>query len=287
MNSFDIPELAKRYTQYDMIRIHTDLPDFPASRTRLLCAFLNDAGTSEPNRDLYALAASLVQMGIDTHEMVSVSNAVKEKKAVRSRQLKVLAGDYFSSGFYHLLSESGQIDMVKQLSAAICEVNRLKMTFYMRMKQLKLTAEDYMAQMVKIRTQLFVHFDQLMKGVRNRLWSDILEAVAQCEVLTGEIANSGNPARFRGSWGYWHIMQNGTKEERSELESAEQDERKLHPMIQKYNVKDQLYSMLEEQVRSVFDKAKQLDSDKLKQELQHIGESFLHMVRQPKVLEEQ
>jgi heptaprenyl diphosphate synthase len=287
MNSFPIPELAKRYTQYDMIQLHTDLPEFPASRTRLLCAFLNEPGQKDANGELYALAASLVQMGIDTHEMVSVSNDAKEKKSVRSRQLKVLAGDYFSSGFYHLLSQSGQIDMVKQLSAAICEVNRLKMTFYMRMKQLKLTAEDYISQMVKIRTQLFVHFDQLMKGVQHRLWPEILEGVAQCEVLAGEISHCGDPVRFHGSWGFWHIMQNGSREEKRELESAAaQDQTKLNAMIQKYNVKGQLHAMLEEQVRSVFEKAGQLGSDGLMQELQHIGEPFLRLVRQPQVLEE-
>ena len=56
--------------------------------------------------------------------LVTASNDVKEKKAARSRQLKVLAGDYFSSRFYHLLAQAGQIEMIKQLSNAICEVNR-------------------------------------------------------------------------------------------------------------------------------------------------------------------
>lgn len=286
MNSFQIPELAKRYTQYDMIQIHTDLPPFPAPRTRLLCAFLNEPPTACQSGELYALATSLVQMGIDTHELVSVSNEVKEKEAVRSRQLKVLAGDYFSSGFYQLLSQAGQIDMIRQLSAAICEVNRLKMTFYMRVKQLKLTAEDYLSQLVKIRTQLFAHFAQLMKGIRHSLWPDLLEGVAQCEVLAAEIDRCGDPACFRGSWGFWHIMQNGTRDERKQLEAAEQDEEKLHSIIVKYEIRDQLLGMLEEQVRFIYDKARQLDSDRLMQELQHIGEPFLRLVRQPRALKE-
>lgn len=286
MNPFHIPELAKQYTDYDMIQIHTELPDFPASRTRLLCAFLQAPGQDEPHGDLYALAASLVQMGLDTHEMVSVSNDVKEKKAVRSRQLKVLAGDYFSSRFYHLLSQAGQIDMVRQLSAAICEVNRLKMTFYSRMKSLKLTAEDYIQSKVRIHAQLFLHFDRVMKGVQHRLWPDILQGFTQCEVLAGEILRMEDPKSFRGSWGYWHILQNGTRDERKQLEAQEQDELKLRPMLLKYNVKGQLYAMLEEQVHHWMNQAKQLESDKLIQELMHMGEPFLRMVRQPKVLEE-
>lgn len=285
MNSFYIPELAKRFTHYDMIQIHTDLPDFPASRTRLLCAFLREEGHNDSNGDLYALATSLVQMGIDTHEMVSISNEVKEKRAVRSRQMKVLAGDYFSSGFYQLLSQSGQVDMVRQLSAAICEVNRLKMTFYVRMKQLKLTAEEYIQQNVNIRTQLFMHFEQLMKGAQLLLWPDLLRGVTRCEVLAGEITRCEDPARFGGSWGFWHIMQSGTKDERKQLEFTGDDEGN-HSVLQKYNIKDKLYAMLEEEVQSVYNKVNQLDSEKLIQELVHIGEPFLRMVQQPKVLGE-
>ena len=63
--------------------------------------------------ELFTLATSLVQLGLDTHDLVTASNDVKEKKAARSRQLKVLAGDYFSARFYHLLAQAGQIDMIK------------------------------------------------------------------------------------------------------------------------------------------------------------------------------
>lgn len=288
MKDFQIPDLAKRYTQYDMIHIHTELPDFPASRTRLLCAFLQDSADNSPSTEgeLYALAASLVQMGLDTHEMVSVTNTAKEKKAVRSRQLKVLAGDYFSSGFYQLLSQAGQIQMVGQLSAAICEVNRLKMTFYANMKQLRLSAEDYLEQTVQIRTQLFTHFGKIMKDAKHRLWPDILSGVALCEVLRTELDRCEDPVQFAGSWGFWHIRNRGTREERTQLNGNTMDGDKVHPMLLKYNVKSQLHDMLEEQTRIVFEKARQLDSERIMQELTQIGEPFLRLVRTPKVLEE-
>lgn len=285
MNLFSIPDLARRYTQYDMIQLHTALPEFPAYRTRLLCAFLDESPAEGNNTELYALATSLVQIGIDTHEMVSVTNKEKEKKAVRSRQLKVLAGDYFSSGFYQLLSQAGQIDMVRQLSAAICEVNRLKMSFYAAIKQLQLTAEDYVAQSVRIRSQLYVHFSQLMKGKVQRSWPQVLEGVTRCEVLADEIARCSQQEAFAGSWGYWHIMQHGSQEERKLLQTAP-DQGMLAGLIQKYNVESQLLDLLEEQTNHFFQEAKQLDSERLLQELEQIGDFFLRLVRQPKVLEE-
>lgn len=286
MNPFRIPDMAKQYTDYDMIHSHTELPEFPASRARLLCAFLTLPGQQDEQMELVALAASLVQMGIDTHEMVSVSNDAKEKKAVRSRQLKVLAGDYFSSRFYHLLSQAGQIETIRQLSAAICEVNRLKMTLYSLIKQLKISADEYLQHTVEIRSRLFLGFSRLMEGMQHALWPEILRGFTHCEVLAGEIARSGTPGAFRGSWGYWHILQNGTKEDRKQLEAAEQDESKLRPILLKYNVNGQLYLMLEQQVQQVLGAIRRLDSEKLMQELYHIGEPFLRLAAQPKVSEE-
>lgn len=286
MNSFRIPEMAKPYLEYDMIQTYTELPEFPQYRTRLLIAFLDKPDLQEPLRELFALVTSLIQLALDTHEMVSVSNEVKEKKAVRSRQLKVLAGDYFSSRFYQLLSLAGQVDMVKQLSGAICEVNRLKMTLYSLMKQLKVSAEDYIQETIKIRMQLFLSFSRVMDGARHKLWPEILHGFTYCEVLIGEINRCDLPSQFHGSWAYWHILQAGTKEERRQLDGIAADESKLRPMMLKYNVKGQLYHMLEEQLQQVWNKIQKLDSDKLIQELYHIGEPFLRFVSQPKVLEE-
>lgn len=287
MNHFRIPEMAKQYTEYDMIQSHTELPDFPVSQARLLCAFLDrNESKRDGSSELYALAASLVQLGLDTHQMVSVTNQAKEKPAVRSRQLKVLAGDYFSSRFYHLLAQAGQIDMITQIASAICEANRLKMTLYTRIKQLKLTAEDYFQQNVNIRMQLFLGFNRLMEGVYNRIWPDFLQGFIRCDVLVGEIIRSETVKQFRGSWGYWHIIQNGTKEERRLLEADVQDDAKLWQMVLKYNIKGQLFHMLEEQVQQVWSKIRQLDCENLAQELYHIGEPFRRFAMQPKVLEE-
>ena len=130
--------------------------------------------------------------------LVTASNDIKEKKAARSRQLKVLAGDYFSSRFYHLLAQAGQIDMIKQLSNAICEVNRLKMNMYMKMKQLKLTAEDYIHQTVEIKSQLFLSFSEFMSEVYDQAWPDILRSYTRCEVLFRRNFPLESGCRFQG-----------------------------------------------------------------------------------------
>jgi heptaprenyl diphosphate synthase len=286
MNSYRIPEIVKQYTDYDMIQTYTDLPEFPEFRTRLLFAFLNGNSKLSGSSELFTLVTSLVQMALDTHDLVSISNDIKEKKVARARQLKVLAGDYFSSWFYKLLSQAGQIELVNQLSSAICEVNRLKMNFYMKMKQLKVTADEYLHLSVEIKSQLFLTFSSFMEGMNDLAWPELLRGFTSCEVIYEEIFRAESVADFHGSWGFCHILENGSKEDRKQLQAIETDPSKLKSLMHKYNISSQLYQMLDTHSQQLYAKVKQLDSDKLISELFHIGEPFLRYLSKPKVLEE-
>src|SRR5690242_14448879 len=115
MTSIRITQLANKYLNYDMINLHTELPQFPDGRISLLYAVLSQQPAAESNKELLALVTSLVQMGLDTHDLVDNGNADSNKGllGMRTQQLKVLAGDYFSSRFYHLLSQAGQIDTIR------------------------------------------------------------------------------------------------------------------------------------------------------------------------------
>ncbi|UUZ79456.1 heptaprenyl diphosphate synthase component 1 [Paenibacillus sp. P26] len=239
MNSYRIPEIAKKYMEHDMIQKHTDLPQFPDFRTRLLYAFLNRHSVLAGHSELYSLVTSLVQLGLDTHEMVSTTNDQKEQKAARSRQLKVLAGDYFSGCFYYLLSHAGHIDLVGKLSQAICEANRLKMNLYMLMKQLKMTADDYIRHTVEVKAQVFMSFAALLEDRFHAVWPELLHLFTRCEVLLQEIQRAESAQEYRDSWGYWHVLQTGTKEERKLLQAGEADASKLRSLWMKYKVTPQ------------------------------------------------
>lgn len=155
MNSYRVPQLAKKYTDYDMIRQHTEIPSFPDSRARLLQVFVGR--TDEKVHDeLYALATSLVQLAMDTHDRIDTISGERREVEMRSRQLNVLAGDYFSSRFYQLLAHAGKIEMIGKLSGAVSEVNARKMTLYERMKKLLVSAEEYLRETVQLKMQLFL-----------------------------------------------------------------------------------------------------------------------------------
>ncbi|MFD0680925.1 MULTISPECIES: heptaprenyl diphosphate synthase component 1 [unclassified Paenibacillus] len=286
MNYYRIPEMARKYIEYDMIQTHTELPQFPEFRTKLLYVFLSKHSTMSSYSELFSLVTALVQVGLDTHDMVSVTNQVKEMKAARSRQLKILAGDYFSSRFYYLLSHAGHIDLIRIISHAICEANRMKINMYQLMKQLKLSADEYVKRTVEIRTQLYLAFAGYMEESVNGAWPEILRLFTQCEVLLQEISSSETAQHFRESWGYWYVMQQATKEERKYLLSEEPDPSKIRSIWLKYKITWQLYQLLDACMRQLQDKLHSLDSKELSKELLSIGEPFVRYLSTPKVLEE-
>jgi heptaprenyl diphosphate synthase len=286
MNIYSIADATKPYTDYDMIRDHTELPEFPNFRTQLLYTFLRKQSSYADQSELYSIVVSLAQLGLDTHDLVSETNERKEKKEARSRQMKVLAGDYFSSRFYHLLSQAGQVEMTRGIAAAICEVNRLKMNLYSRMRQWKMTTDEYMRFSVDIRMQLYLTFSKALEGLKPNSWHDMLHGYTQCEVLLTELGRIERERDFRCGWAFWHLLQIGTKEERKQLQNGDTDPGKLRSLLHKYNVKATLFQMLETQFKLLSDKIRQFDSEKLVGELYQIGEPFARALTAPRVLEE-
>jgi heptaprenyl diphosphate synthase len=283
MNIYSIAEAAKPYTDYDLIRENTELPEFPNYRAQLLYAYLHKSSLFAEQSELYALVVSLAQMGLDTHELVSETNEQKEKKEVRARQLRVLAGDYFSSRFYQLLAQAGQVELTRQVAAAICEVNRLKMNLYTKMRQWKVTADEYFQYSVNIKTQLYMAFSKMIDGTGPNRWTDMLHSCTSCEIILDELRQVEEHG-FRSGWVFWHLLQVGTKEERSMLKKKQQPEL-FRTLLHKYNVKDLLLQMLDIHVKQLLENIRSLNSDKLAQELYKIGEPFIRALEAPMALE--
>lgn len=273
-----IAQLARKYTEYDMIMRHTDLPEFPEGRVRLLQAVLADLQELGGQAELYPLATSLVQLGLDTHDLVEneESGAKAQTKQMRARQMKVLAGDYFSGRFYHLLSQAGQIETVKRLSEAVCEVNRIKMSLYGKMKQMRVNAEEYVSYGSAIRGVLFMSFSHLMSGMYAKLWPELVERFSRCELLLQELLRLQRPDDLSGSWGVWHVLGEGSPEDRRALEERADDHGLLRQLMDKYGVADKLVALLRQSAGQLQAMLPKLPSDKLAAELSNLIEPFLH-----------
>ncbi len=288
MTFFQIKDKAKQYTEYDMIQAYVDLPEFPNNRTQLLYAFLSTR-YQQPQSELFALVTSLVQMGLDTHDTIAAeaSDYAASGLKDRTRQLSVLAGDYFSGRFYQLLAQAGQIDMIRKLSNAICEVNRIKLTLYMKMKQFKCTAEDYLKQTVSIKTQLFLTFNHWLDGQHQAVWSDVLASFTRCEVISEEIRRLKCVNDFKHSWAYWFIFQQATDDEREQLMNAEGlDESRVREVVEQYQIGQVLKGMLSIHITELQTCIEKHTAGTLTQELRNMLNPFLHLVTPVKVAEE-
>ncbi|RXZ76867.1 heptaprenyl diphosphate synthase [Paenibacillaceae bacterium] len=277
MTQYRIPEIASKYFDYDLIRHYTELPDFPHFRTRLLYAFLLHERKATDQSELYALVVALVQMAMDTHDLIDTDTNDKETARMRSRQLKVLAGDYFSSRFYHLLAQAGQIEMIGQLSAAVCETNRLKMNLYTEMQRPPLAADKYLEYHVQLRTQLYEGFSQLFEGSLSGQWLELLQCFSRCETINDELSRTMTISRFQQSFGFWLVWPEGTEEERRRLQNNDQlDDLWLSGLVDKYQIRERLVEKLQGALAHLELTAGRLDSDKLAVEVRAIAQSFLH-----------
>lgn len=271
MAKYRIPAIVSTYMNHDMIQAHTELPPLAEPRLRLLYAVLNDGGASQGHSELYTAAVSLVQVGMDTHDLIDTDSRRRSEKEMRSRQLKVLAGDYFSSRFYQILAQAGQTEMITRLSEAVCEVNRMKVNLYTRMRNMKLAADDYLGYAVQLKCELFSHFGDKLQGSIARLWPDLLGGITRCEVALDELERCGDAGRFERSWAYWHVLQFGNEEERHTLADGAMDPDYIHALVDKYEIRKQLGDKLGSGLQGFRAAAAKLESDKLIQELSKIA----------------
>ncbi|WP_054957128.1 heptaprenyl diphosphate synthase component 1 [Paenibacillus dakarensis] len=251
MRPYRVPELANKYLNYDMIQKHTELPAFPDARVHLLYIFLQHSSVNAERAELYALVTSLVQVGLDTHESIDTTAGNHGELMMRSRQLKVLAGDYYSSRFYHLLAQYGDLKAIAILSKAVSEVNVLKIKLYGKMKSLLLSAEEYLSQMVQLNMQLFLSFTPLIEPSIQELWKTLLNEVTRCETIEREMARTASPEEGERGYAYWYLLGQVNEDEKKMLSMEKTDSRDWTKLMLKYKAMDDLLDKLRHSVSSV------------------------------------
>ncbi|MFA1820707.1 heptaprenyl diphosphate synthase component 1 [Virgibacillus oceani] len=130
---------------------HLPKPVIDDEKIILLSAIIDNRPMSSFHKERYIVTTMLVQAALDTHDTVPVSNNKENKETKVSRQLKVLAGDYFSGLYYLLLSEIEDISFTHHLASAIKEINEYKMKLYYKEMN---SFEDYIYIKNKIESLL-------------------------------------------------------------------------------------------------------------------------------------
>jgi heptaprenyl diphosphate synthase len=106
-----------------------ETPYVDEDKLLLLISIMDQLELSDQQRKNYALATMLIQIALDTHEHVS-NKKISGIPELTSRQLTVLAGDYYSGLYYKLLADTDDISIIKVLARGIKEVNEHKIFFF-------------------------------------------------------------------------------------------------------------------------------------------------------------
>jgi heptaprenyl diphosphate synthase len=182
----EIFELLDKRTSVPYVEKYVDLPPIAENRLAMLYVFLRDEGLEKERAKTLCVTTGLVQLGLDTHESVRVRYE-NTHAAERNRQLTVLAGDYFSSHYYHMLAEAGEVTAIRVLAGAIQEINEAKMKLYFGEKEDKLSSESYMALRQIIDTALYTamvrHYASTEES--RRFWIALFQETAAVECMIG------------------------------------------------------------------------------------------------------
>src|SRR5690606_3286658 len=127
----------------------------------------------------------------------------------------------------------------------------------------------------EIKSGLFLSFTGFMQGLYERLWPELLSRFCRCEVLLQELKATERSEKLDGGWGFWHVMQEGTEDDRRKLSEHHDDNNVLRHMMEKYGVVDKLGGLLRQSAQQLRELVGRIPSDKLMRELQTLIEPFL------------
>ncbi|WP_051331170.1 heptaprenyl diphosphate synthase component 1 [Aneurinibacillus terranovensis] len=178
----EIIGLIKRNAENSVLIQYVDNPAISPLRVCLLYFFLHQCGLAKDTIQRYIVTTMLIQLGLDTHDNVSVEKETT-LSGIRSRQLTVLAGDYFSSLYYFLLAEMEDVSVIRSLADSIERINERKISLY---QSRDLKAEDYLKAKVWIESELVRSFIESLADDRKAEWMEFVMQMHTIELLVTE-----------------------------------------------------------------------------------------------------
>ncbi len=125
----NIQKQIKYKLNHPFLHKHLQSPYIDEDKLLLLYSILADANLKDNEVEHYVLTTMLIQLALDTHEYVTNSK-VNTPKDNLTKQLTVLAGDYFSGLYYYFLAQQDDISMIRYLAEGTKIVNENKIKLY-------------------------------------------------------------------------------------------------------------------------------------------------------------
>jgi heptaprenyl diphosphate synthase len=129
----ELKELIQGELSHTYLQKYIQTPILDEDKLLLLYTMFKEKEIGEQETVNYALTTMLVQVALDTHELVTNSPVnISSQDKLKKRQLTVLAGDYYSGLYYYFLARSEDVTMIRILAEGIKDVNEHKINLYRR-----------------------------------------------------------------------------------------------------------------------------------------------------------
>lgn len=125
-----IQEELEDILQDSYLQKYLQKPEIDNDKLMILYTLIQNTNYTDIKKKNYVITTMLVQIALDTHDLVTENSTEESDTYKRNRQLTVLAGDYYSGLYYYMLSKLDDIPMIHTLASAIKEINELKMIIY-------------------------------------------------------------------------------------------------------------------------------------------------------------
>jgi heptaprenyl diphosphate synthase len=126
----DVKERIEERLLHPYMFQYINTPILDEDKLLLLISILDQCKLSNKELENYAITTMLLQVALDTHELVTNTSANNE--VLKQRQLTVLAGVYYSGLYYKLLAECSDVHAIRMLAQAIKTINDKKIIVYQK-----------------------------------------------------------------------------------------------------------------------------------------------------------
>jgi heptaprenyl diphosphate synthase len=123
-----LKETIERYVLHPYLRKYIISPSIDEDKLHMLISIVERLDLSPVEKDTYVIAIMLMYIALDTHDYVS--NTLEDENSMKTRQLTILAGDYYSGLYYKFLAKVCNTGMIKKLSEGVKTINEHKVTIY-------------------------------------------------------------------------------------------------------------------------------------------------------------
>lgn len=124
----DIRDLLQATIHEHYVYQYIEPPQIDEDKLLFLCS-IADRLSKQKTREC-VLSAMLVQIALDIHDRVAHLDQLANHGRDKTKQLTVLAGDYYSSVYYKRLANIEEIGLIRHLADGIKEINEQKMYFF-------------------------------------------------------------------------------------------------------------------------------------------------------------